>query len=725
MENKRSISLRWKLLLPLLSGSLLIMAYLNFVWIPQYLETQKADYLEEMDHHLDSVIEGLMPLMLSNQLDIINENLRELKKKNQNWDSILLINARGQQIYPPMIRNARVTADSTGSLSLEKNIDYLGQPVGYLTVRVNLDHWLEKRNEQHRQLIFLMLGIIVLLVLIWTVMVEGVVVRPLQRLAGAAKALARRQFDVPLPVSSKDEMGDMIESFSTMRRDMKAYHEELLGEIGERQKAEQELQEHRQHLEKQVTDRTAELVSAKEVAEAANRAKSVFLANMSHEFRTPLNAILGFSDILRRDAGLSESQKETLAIIHKSGDHLLGLINDVLDIAKIEAGRIVLESAPFDLGGMILDITDMLRVRARDKGLQLLVDQSSEFPRYIVGDEARLRQILINLISNAIKATEKGGITLRMGVKRNQIDHLIMEVEDTGMGIASADKAKVFEAFVQVGSQAKQQGTGLGLAITRQFVELMGGQLSLTSTVGQGSTFRVELPVQLALPGDIPQATKGPGEVIALAPGQSACRVLVVEDQLENQILLHSLLENVGFEVQTAENGAKAVEQFTQWKPHFIWMDRRMPVMDGLEAARRIRALPGGDAVKIAAVTASTFNEEDAELRASGFDDIVHKPYRSGQIFACMERLLALRFVRVEAPSAKEVIDVVLTTEMLAVLPPDLRCELRAALESLESERIAAAIGQVASCDSKLHKTLSYLAENFEYPAILKALQMN
>lgn len=725
MGNRRSVSLRWKLLLPLLSASLVIMASLNFVWIPRYLETQKADYLEEVDHHLDSVIEGLMPLMLSNQIDIINENLQELKKKNQNWDSILLINVRGKQIYPPMVGSALVIADHPSLLTLKKNISYLGQPVGHLTVQVNLTHWLEKRNEQHLQLIFLLVGIIVLLVLIWTAMVEGIVVRPMRRLAGAAKALARREFDAPLPASSKDEVGELIESFSTMRRDMKVYHDELLGEIGERQKAEQELREHRQHLEKQVADRTAELVSAKESAEAANRAKSAFLANMSHELRTPLNAILGFSDILRRDAGLSESQKDTLATIHKSGDHLLGLINDVLDIAKIEAGRIVLESAPFDLGGMIFDITDMLRVRARDKGLQLLVDQSSEVPRYIVGDEAKLRQILINLISNAIKATEKGGITLRMGVKRNKIDHLIMEVEDTGIGIASADKAKVFEAFVQVGSQAKQQGTGLGLAITRQFVELMGGQLSLTSAVGQGSTFRVELPVQLALSGDIPQAAKGRGEVIALEPGQSPCRVLVVEDQLENRLLLTRLLENVGFEIQTAVNGVKAVEQFTNWKPHFIWMDRRMPVMDGLEATRRIRALPGGDAVKIAAVTASTFNEEDAELTASGFDDIVHKPFRSEQIFECMERLLALRFVRVEAQAAEEVVNVVLTEEMLAVLPEDLRRELRAALKSLESERIAAAIGQVASCDSKLHKTLSHLAENFEYPAILKALQTN
>jgi PAS domain S-box-containing protein len=478
-------------------------------------------------------------------------------------------------------------------------------------------------------------------------------------------------------------------------------------------------------ISRDITERMAAsqaLKDAKDAAEAANRAKSVFLANMSHELRTPLNAILGFSDILRRAPGLSEGQRQNLAIIHKSGDHLLGLINDVLDIAKIEAGRIALELAPFDFSGMILDITDMLRLRAEEKGLKLQVDQSSEFPRYLVGDEAKLRQILINLISNAIKATAEGGVILRLELKHDHADHLLIEVEDSGCGIAPAEQARILEPFVQIGPQNKQQGTGLGLAITRQFVELMGGSLSLASTVGQGSTFRVDIPVQLAQPEDIPPAPQTRGEVTGLEPGQPACRVLVVEDQLESQLLLVYLLEDVGFDVRLAENGAEAVEQFQSWRPHLIWMDRRMPVMDGVEATRRIRALPGGEAVKITAVTASSFREEDEELMAAGFDAIVHKPFRSEQIFESMEHLLGLRFVRAEAEAeAKPWSE--LSPAAMAALPAPLRQDLAEALVILDSERILEVVDKIAAIDPVLATALRERVQNYNYEPILALLQ--
>ena len=274
----------------------------------------------------------------------------------------------------------------------------------------------------------------------------------------------------------------------------RSYNLALVRDITERKRAEEELRRYKDQLEETVQQRTSELLLARDAAETANKAKSVFLANISHELRTPLNAILGFSSLMRREPDVSPSQQERLDIINRSGEYLLTLINDVLEMAKIEAGRLQLESAPFDLGAMVRDVADMMRLRAEEKGLRLLLDQSSAFPRHIKGDEARLRQILINLTANAVKFTSHGGVTIRLGLRRDDRPHLLIEVEDSGVGIKPEDQKRLFQPFVQLGEPAAQKGTGLGLTITRQFVELMGGSIGVASTPGKGSIFRVELP---------------------------------------------------------------------------------------------------------------------------------------------------------------------------------------------------------------------------------------
>jgi signal transduction histidine kinase/DNA-binding NarL/FixJ family response regulator len=464
----------------------------------------------------------------------------------------------------------------------------------------------------------------------------------------------------------------------------------------------------------------------KEKAEAANLAKSKFLASMSHELRTPLNAILGFSHLMQDDAGLSEEQRKTLDIINRSGEHLLTLINDVLDMAKVEAGRLSVENTLIDLGGMVRDITDLLRARAEEKGLQLLLDQSSDFPRFVRADGAKLRQVLINLVGNAVKFTEQGGVTLRLNARPADDPKrllLIAEVEDSGVGIAAEDQARIFDPFVQISSLTLQKGTGLGLAIARTYVELMGGRLSVESAPGKGSIFRVETPVERAEESEVRAAETRQGRIVGLAPGQPEYRILIVEDQMENWLLLRRLMEGAGFQVRVAENGAAGVEMFQEWRPQFIWMDIRMPVMDGLEATRRIRGLDGGREVKIAALTASVFKEERDNVVAAGMDDFIRKPYRAEEIFGCLTRQLGVRFVYEESTVAATAPATALRPEALATLPQELRRELTDALVSLDVTRIGEIIRRVSELDPALGDALAQHAGQLGYTAILRALQ--
>ncbi|MRR50397.1 MAG: response regulator [Rhodocyclaceae bacterium] len=515
---------------------------------------------------------------------------------------------------------------------------------------------------------------------------------------------------VSAEVTCKDGGTRFVEAHMTVRPGQSLV---VFNDLTERRTAAQELEQHRQHLEEQVASRTADLARARDAAEAANRAKSVFLANMSHELRTPLNAVLGFAQLMARDPQLAASHRRELDIIDHSGRHLLSLINDVLEISRIEAGRPTVQNDTFDLPATLQAIEDMIRVRADAKGLALRVELPPGLPRHVFGDAPHLRQVLINLLGNAIKFTTQGEVCLRLSESNGCIR---FEVEDTGPGIALEDQARVFDAFYQAANgAAKGDGAGLGLTISNNFVRLMGGQLSISSTPGQGSTFSFTLPLP---PRQAVQDSSPRGRVVSLAAGQTGYRVLVVEDNADNRALLATLLRNVGFQVAEAENGACAVEQYNHWHPDFIWMDMRMPVLDGYEATRMIRRLPGGGEVKIVALTASAFEEDRPAILATGCDDMVTKPVDEDQFFAVMARLLGVKFDYANQPPAASASPAPDTPVDFSPLPDGLRAELARAAEILDGEAVNAVAEQLRSKQPALAQALTDLAANYRFDRI-------
>ena len=454
----------------------------------------------------------------------------------------------------------------------------------------------------------------------------------------------------------------------------------------------------------------------------ANRAKSVFLANMSHEIRTPMNAILGFSQLMLRDRDLTARQCQYLGTINRSGEHLLALINDILEMSKIEAGRTTLNPSTIDLPVLLSDLEMMFRVRTDEKKLAFSVETIGDVPRFIVTDINKLRQVFINVLGNAVKFTEQGGIGLRVLADGEGPEgpRLRVEVEDTGEGISPDDQVKLFRHFEQTktGQQAGT-GTGLGLAISREFVRLMGGDITVNSQVGKGSIFVVHLPLKEGEAGAV-RARDNPRHVTGLRPGQATCRVLIADDIEDNRQLLAQLLAPVGFEIRLATDGAEAVREFERWRPHLILMDFRMPVMDGHEAIRRIRSMPGGGAAKIIAVTASAMDDNRQELMEVGADDFIGKPFREAELFQKIHAHVGVEYQYAEeSETAGPVGADDLTPESLAGWPRELIDPMREAVITADLDRLLARIHELEARDPRVARGLFRLAESFEYQKLL------
>jgi PAS domain S-box-containing protein len=501
-------------------------------------------------------------------------------------------------------------------------------------------------------------------------------------------------------------------------------------EVSEHKRIGDELRQLTAGLEQRVAIRTDELKrantaleEAKAEAERANRAKSLFLARMSHEIRTPLNAILGYSQLLLRDAVMAPQDREQLRTINRSGEHLLALINDILEMSKIEAGGSQINATTFDLGALVHDIAAMFKLRAQNKGLSLFVCLDNVLPPAVVADASKLRQIFINLLGNAVKFTQHGKITWHV---RAEHSRLVTTVEDTGPGIEPCDMPRLFEKFTQTSLGARAGGTGLGLAISREFARLMGGEITVESQPAKGSCFRLDVPfaegrvVELA-------ARISCRSIATIKPGSGPWRVLVVDDQEDSRTLLVKILSSVGFQTYEARDGAQAVACFEEIRPHAVLMDLRMPAMDGFETTRRIKQTPRGAMTPIIAVTASTFEDDRRRAIDGNMDDFVAKPFHDTEVLETLGARLGVEYlymdgVRTPTPTMLPIADASSSSESLSHVPPQLLDDLRSATVAAEYDRALELVGDLATTVPATAEELRRLVRSFDYQGVIDRL---
>jgi signal transduction histidine kinase/CheY-like chemotaxis protein len=589
-------------------------------------------------------------------------------------------------------------------LALVNPILFGGKLIGFVFIRSDL---LSIDDRLRSYALIAAAVMLVSLIAAWLIsrMSQRFISTPVVRLAETARTIYRQKdYSIRFPATAgHDELATLGQAFN-----------EMLAEIQQRDTA---LLCAHNELEQRVQQRTTQLATA-------NFAKSKFLSNMSHEIRTPLNAILGYAQLMSRDPGIGANAQANLKIIGRSGAHLLNLINAVLDMSRIEAGRTEITPVTFNLSSLLEDLAAMFRLRAEAKALRFEMLVDGEEVAYVKADEGKIRQALINLLANAIKFSERGHVRLHAHLKPKDASSfwLCCDVEDTGLGITPQDQERLFKPFTQAkGRLNTQEGTGLGLAISREFARLMGGDVTLTSSPGRGSTFRFEIPVERGEAGVALQRV-GPRHVKGIVARADVPRILIVDDQLENRDWLLKLLTAIGFSVRSANDGEAAFREWEAWKPGVILMDIHMPVMDGIEATRRIRAHPQGDETFIVALTASVMEEDRRVVFGSGADAFLTKPCPEDELLEKIRVPLKIDYRYEEDVAASDLS--ALNAGTIAFLPAALAEELRNAITDGNMKllhQLILRVRETAAAGSA--DALEELAGRYDYDGLTRLLE--